>query len=78
KNVLVRKLAGKTDFTQSLVTLAVHYGFTPRVAPAYAPWVKGKIERPFDFLRESFWRGYGFTDLATANADLTHWLADKA
>lgn len=78
RNVFLRQLAGKVEFTPSLVELAVHYGFTPRVAPAYAPWVKGKIERPMDFVRESFWRGYAFTDLATANRDLAEWLAEKA
>ena len=78
KNVFIRQLAGKTDFTQSLVNLAVHYGFTPRVAPAYAPWVKGKVERPFDFIREGFWRGYRFTDLTTANRDLCAWLSEKS
>ncbi|MDE2107073.1 MAG: IS21 family transposase [Patescibacteria group bacterium] len=57
---------GKPVFTQSLMTLAVHYGFVPQVAPAYAAWVKGKIERPMDFLRESWWRGYEFIDLSTA------------
>jgi hypothetical protein len=78
KNVFLRQLAGKTAFTQSLVSLALHYGFTPRVAPAYAPWVKGKVERPLDFIREGFWRGYGFTGLTTANADLSAWLLEKA
>jgi transposase len=78
RNVFLRQLAGKVEFTQSLVEVATHYGFTPRVAPAYAPWVKGKIERPFDFVRESFWRGYVFTDLETANRDLGLWLAEKA
>lgn len=78
RNVFLRQLAGKVEFTQSLVDLATHYGFTPRVAPAYAAWVKGKIERPMDFVRESFWRGYSFTDLATANRDLAAWLSEKA
>lgn len=77
RNVFLRQLAGKTDFTQSLVTLAVHYGFAPKVAPAYAPWVKGKVERPFDFIRESFWRGYCFSNLAAANRDLSAWLVEK-
>ena len=78
RNVFLRQFAGKTEFTQSLVDLALHYGFTPRVAPAYAAWVKGKIERPMDFVRESFWRGYSFTDLATANRDLRAWLEEKS
>lgn len=78
RNVFLRTLAGKDQFTQSLLEVAAHYAFTPRVAPAYAPWVKGKIERPMDFVRESFWRGYEFTHLQTANADLASWLAQKA
>lgn len=84
RNVFVRKLISNehrecepTQFTQSLVTLAVHYGFRPRVAPAYAAWVKGKIEKPNDYLREGFWRGYSFTNLDTANHDLMEWLAEK-
>lgn len=78
KNVFIRRVAGKTTFTQSLVDLAVHYGFSPQVAPAYSPWVKGKIERPMDFVREGWWRGYNFSDLAAANRDLTAWLAEKS
>jgi transposase len=88
RNVFVRKLIGNeqfpgigaprhAQFTQSLVTLAVHYGFAPRVAPAYAAWVKGKIEKPMDYLREGFWRGYSFSSLPAANRDLTAWLAEK-
>ena len=80
KNVFVREEPedGKKVFTSSLLSLAVHYGFTPRVAPAYAPWVKGKVERPMDYLRESWWRGYRFSDLATANRDLHSWLSEKS
>ncbi|HSW63561.1 MAG TPA: IS21 family transposase [Dissulfurispiraceae bacterium] len=78
RNVFIRKLSGKAQFTQGLMTLANHYGFTPEVAPAYSPWVKGKIERPMDFIREGFWRGYVFTDCKTANLDLLQWLSDKA
>ena len=78
KNVFIRRVAGKTKFTQSLVDLAVHYGFNPEVAPAYSPWVKGKVERPMDFVREGWWRGYAFSDLAAANRDLASWLAEKS
>ena len=78
RNVYLRTVAGEAQFTQGLMTLAVHYGFQPAVAPAYAPWVKGKVERPFDWIREGFWRGYSFTTLAQANADLQAWLAAKA
>jgi transposase len=78
KNVFIRKLAGKTEFNRSLTSLALHYGFKPMVAPAYAPWVKGKIERPIDFVREGFWRGYGITSLERSNRDLLAWLEMKS
>ena len=78
KNVFLKQAEGQAQFTQSLVNLAVHYGFHPRVAPAYAPWVKGKVERPFDYIREGFWRGYRFTDVSAANRDLDVWLTEKA
>jgi hypothetical protein len=66
-------VAGKDDFNRSLVSMAVHYGFTPRVAPAFAPWVKGKVERPINYVRENFWRGYAFSSLERANLDLITW-----
>lgn len=78
KNVFLRKLAGKAVFNRSLESLALHYGFQPMVAPAYAPWVKGKIERPIEFVREGFWRGYGYSSLEQANRDLLEWLQMKS
>ena len=77
KNVYIRKLAGKDHFNDTLVGFALHYGFKPRVAPAYAAWVKGKVERPYQFIREGFWRGYGFSGSERANRELLQWLARK-
>lgn len=77
RNVYIGKLAGKTRFNTTLEGFAIHYGFNLRVAPAYAAWVKGKVERPYSFIREGFWRGYGFTCLETADRDLREWLAIK-
>jgi transposase len=78
RNVFIRKLAGKTEFNRILVSFALHYGFKPLVAPAYAAWVKGKVERPYHFVREGFWRGYGFLCLERANQDLQEWVRIKA
>ena len=78
KNVYIGKLAGKDKFTQGLINISSHYGFNPVVAPAYAPWVKGKIERPMDFVREGFWRGYEFINLNIANCDLLEFLEEKS
>ncbi|SMD04872.1 Integrase core domain-containing protein [Desulfocicer vacuolatum DSM 3385] len=77
KNVYIAKLAGKDKFNSTLVGFAIHYGFSPKVAPAYAAWVKGKVERPYTFIREGFWRGYGFVNLVRANKDLWSWVIKK-
>jgi transposase len=77
KNVYIGKIAGKKKFNDTLMGFALHYGFKPEVAPAYAAWVKGKVERPYSFIREGFWRGYGFICIETANLDLLSWLSKK-
>lgn len=77
RNVFIRKVGGKAEFNKVLMGFAVHYGFKSEVTPAYAPWVKGKVERPYHFIREGFWRGYSFTGLKTANRDLLEWLQKK-
>jgi transposase len=77
KNVYIGQIAGKRRYNDTLMGFALHYGFKPEVTPVYAAWVKGKIERPFSFIREGFWRGYGFICLETANRDLLTWLCRK-
>jgi hypothetical protein len=39
--------------------------------------VKGKVERPIQFIREGFWRGYRFENFFDANRDLQEWLLGK-
>jgi len=77
KNVYIGRVAGKHKFNKSLTGFAIHYGFKPRVAPPYAAWVKGKVERPYRFIREGFWRGYSYLSLERANTDLHVWLHEK-
>jgi transposase len=54
KNVFIREVAGRKKFNDTLAGFALHYGFKPEVARAYAAWVKGKVERPYAFIREGF------------------------
>lgn len=77
RNVFIGKIAGKNKFNDTLLGFALHYGFKPEVAPSYAAWVKGKVERPYSFIREGFWRGYGFICTESANRDLHKWLEKK-
>lgn len=77
RNVYIGKLVGRKRFNDTLMGFAGHYGFKPEVTPAGAAWVKGKVERPYSFIREGFWRGYGFVCLERANTDLGAWLRAK-
>jgi hypothetical protein len=78
KQVILGRDQGRPVFNLEFLHFAHHYGFPPRPCPAYSPWVKGKVERPIDYLRERFWRGYAFHSLEKANQDLLVWLDQTA
>lgn len=78
KNVLIRGQGGEKVFNVEFSHFAHHYGFKPVVCPPYSPWVKGKVERPIDYIREAFWRGYSFSTVEKANQDLLIWLTETA
>jgi transposase len=48
-------------------------GVTPRVCRPYTPQTKGKVERTIRVVRESFWPGVRFTDLADLNRQALAW-----
>jgi len=73
KHVVIAHLVGQVAFNPEILHFAHHYGL-PQGLSAYAAWVKGKVERPVDYIRESFWRGYAFSDLESANEICTGWL----
>ena len=73
KNVVVRRHVGKAAFNTTFLDFTAHYSFKPSACPPYSPWYKGKVERPIDYLRERFWRGYQYTDLDQANRDALDW-----
>jgi transposase len=61
-------------YNRALVDLARHYGFQPRACRPYRPKTKGKVERPFRYIREDFFLGNSFRNLDDLNAQLRHWL----
>ena len=78
KQVVLSRKEGAPVFNIEFSHFARHYGFKPIACPPYSPWVKGKVERPVDYIRESFWRGYSFTRIEQANRDLLSWLSETA
>ena len=69
---------GLVVYNRSLVDLARHYGFQPRACRPYRPQTKGKVERPFRYIREDFFQGSAFRNLDDLNAQLRHWLETVA
>ncbi|MQT13082.1 IS21 family transposase [Segnochrobactrum spirostomi] len=61
-------------YNRSLVDLARHYGFHPRACRPYRAKTKGKVERPFRYIREDFFLARSFRNLDDLNGQLRHWL----
>lgn len=73
KNVVTGRPAGQVRWNRTFAGFCAHYGLKPVAAAAYSPWVKGKVERPIDYIRERFWRGYVYRNLSRANRDVLRW-----
>jgi transposase len=69
---------GHIVYNRSLMALAAHYGFLPRACRPYRAKTKGKVERPFRYVREDFFLARSFCDLDDLNAQLADWLATVA
>ena len=65
---------GLVIYNRGLVDLARHYSFHPRACRPYRAKTKGKVERPFRYIREDFFLGGVFRDLDDLNGQLRHWL----
>jgi transposase len=66
--------AGHIIYNRSLLALAGHYRFQPRACRPYRAKTKGKVERPFSYIRQDFFLGRNFRDLDDLNLQLADWL----
>ena len=69
---------GVVVFNKSLVELGRHYGFLPKACRPYRAKTKGKVERPFRYIREDFFLARSFRDLDDLNAQFRQWLDQVA
>jgi transposase len=65
---------GLVIYNRALLDLARHYGFQPRACRPYRAKTKGKVERPFRYIREDFFLGASFRNLDDLNIQMRHWL----
>lgn len=61
-------------YNPKLVALGVHYGFTPRACQPYRAKTKGKVERPYRYIRADFFMARRFANLEDMNRQLRLWL----
>jgi Mu transposase, C-terminal domain len=69
---------GHIVYNRALVDFARHHGFHPRACRPYRAKTKGKVERPFRYIREDFFLARSFRNLDDLNRQLAHWLATVA
>src|SRR3954471_342171 len=61
-------------YNAKLLDLAGHYGFLPKACKPYRAKTKGKVERPFRYVREDFFLGRPFRNLDDLNVQFVQWL----
>jgi transposase len=74
KTAVIGEAGGSIVYNRALIDFARHYGFQPKACRPYRPKTKGKVERPFRYIREDFFLAHSFRNLDDLNAQLRHWL----
>jgi len=69
---------GVVTYNTSLVALLNHYGSLPRACRPYRAKTKGKVERPYRYVRQDFFLARTFRDLDDLNAQFEAWRRDIA
>jgi transposase len=65
---------GHIVYNPHLVDFAAHHGYQPRACRPYRAKTKGKVERPYRYIRQDFFLGRSFRNLEDLNAQLAGWL----
>ena len=65
---------GHIVYNRALVDFARHHSYHPKACRPYRAKTKGKVERPYRYIREDFFLARSFQNLDDLNAQLRHWL----
>src|SRR5271165_1563150 len=74
KTAVIGEVAGSIVYNRALIDIARHYGFQPKACRPYRAKTKGKVERPYRYIREDFFLARSFRNLDDLNSQLRHWL----
>lgn len=72
KTAVIGEAGGGIVCNRALIDFARHYGFQPRACRPYRAKTKGKVERPYRYIREDFFLARSFRNLDDLNAQLRH------
>jgi transposase len=78
KTAVLSHVDGTVEWQSTFTDFAAYHGFTPRACRPYRAKTKGKVERPFPYIRSNFFLGRTFTGLADVNAQSRDWLEKTA
>ncbi|MHA2313569.1 MAG: IS21 family transposase [Candidatus Thorarchaeota archaeon] len=78
KTVVLSREGNKIHWNPQFMDFASHYGFMPKLCLPGRKETKGKIERPFSYIRSSFFRGTDFVNLTDVNEKGWNWLGNVA
>jgi transposase len=65
---------GHIVYNATLRAFAAHYSYQPKACRAYRAQTKGKVERPYRYVREDFFLGGSFRNLEDLNLQFRAWL----
>ena len=74
KTAVIGETTGSIVYNRALIDFARHYGFQPKACRPYRAKTKGKVERPFRYIREDFFLARSFRNLDDLNAQLRPWI----
>jgi transposase len=78
KVVVLSWEAGRPIYNPRFLSFATHYGFRPVALPPRRPDLKGKVERPFDYIEKNLLNGRQFRDPDHLNEVTEWWLGQRA
>lgn len=78
KSAVLERQGTVIRFNPTLLALAGHYRFEPRPVAVARGNEKGRVERAIRYIRDTFFAGRHFTDLADLNAQADAWVVAQA
>ena len=78
KAVVLRREAGRPIYNPRFLVFATHYDFRPVALPPRRPDLKGKVERPFDYVEKNLLAGRHFRNRAHLNDMADWWMEHRA